>query len=168
MLLGPDAFRGLCRARDLLAEIREHSLSIRDVAREAHMSPFHFIRQFEALFGITPHQFRIRSRLDQAKHLLALDQTSVSDICMEVGMSSVGSFSDLFARRFGAPPSAYRRHARTMVQVPGTLPPELFPGCLSLMGSLPPFAFSNCREAKAVDVRLECGNANQTHQHYGR
>jgi AraC-like DNA-binding protein len=168
MLLGPDAFRSLCSARDLLAEIREHRLSIRDVAREAHMSPFHFIRQFEALFGITPHQFRMQSRLEQAKHLLAIGQTSVTEVCMEVGMSSLGSFSDLFARRFGAPPSAYRRRARTMVQVPGTLPPHLFPGCLSLMASLPPCAFSNFREAKAIDVRLECGNANQAHQHNGR
>lgn len=59
MLLTPAAFSRLCRARDLLAEVREESLSIRDVAREAHMSPFHFIRQFEGVFGLTPHQFRI-------------------------------------------------------------------------------------------------------------
>ena len=168
MLSGPEAFRDLCRARDLLTEIPEHPLSIRDIAREAHMSPFHFIRQFEALFGITPHQFRIQSRLERAKHLLAIGQISVTEVCMQLGMSSLGSFSDLFARRFGATPSAYRYRARTMVQVAGTLPPQLFPGCLSLMASLPPFAFSNFREANDVNVRLECGNANQAHQHYGR
>jgi len=70
-----------------------------------HISPFHFIRQFEALFGLTPHQFRIQSRLDHAKHLLAMGRTSVTDVSMEVGMSSLGSFSDLFARRAGATPS---------------------------------------------------------------
>jgi AraC-like DNA-binding protein len=117
MLLGPDAFRGLCRARDLLAEIREHPLSIRDIAREALMSSFHFIRQFETLFEITPHQFRIQSRMETAKHLLAIDQTSVTDVWMEVGMSSLGSFSGLFARRVGTSPSEFRRRARTMVQV---------------------------------------------------
>jgi hypothetical protein len=53
---------------------------------------------------------------------------------MDVGFSSVGSFSDLFSRRVGVPPSAYRRRARTMVSVPGTVPQALFPGCLTLMG----------------------------------
>ena len=67
MLLGQDTFRRLCRARDLLAEVREQPLSIREVARRTGISPFHFIRQFEALFGVTPHQFRIQARLDQAK-----------------------------------------------------------------------------------------------------
>ncbi len=150
-----DSFGRLCRARELLGEVREQPLSIKDVAREIRMSPFHFIRQFDALFGLTPHQFRIQSRLDQAKELLALGQRSVTDVCMEVGMSSLGSFSDLFARRVGETPSAYQRRARVMVQVPGTLPRDLFPGCLSLMGSLPLSAFRNFREAQGVYVPLE-------------
>jgi AraC-like DNA-binding protein len=52
---------------------------------------------------------------------------------MEVGFSSLGSFSDLFARRVGMPPSAWRHRARAMVTVPGVPPKELFPGCLLLM-----------------------------------
>ena len=122
MLLRHDAFRRLCRARDLLVEVPEPPVSIEDVAREVGISPFHFIRQFEAVFGLTPHQFRIQSRLDRAKRLLAMGQHSVTDVCMEVGFSSLGSFSDLFTRRVGATPSAYRRRVRAMVQVPGTLP----------------------------------------------
>ena len=174
MLLRHDAFSRLCRARELLGEVRERPLSIKDVAREIRMSPFHFIRQFQALFGLTPHQFRIQSRLDQAKHLLAMGEHSITDVCMEVGMSSLGSFSDLFARRVGTTPSAYRHRARVMVQVPGTFPPELFPGCLSLMARLPTSAFRTFREAHALHVPLECKvvaqgdiNANQTHQHHG-
>lgn len=62
MLLRHEGFRRLCRARDLLREVREPSPSIADLAREVQISPFHFIRQFEAVFGVTPHQFRpIRS-----------------------------------------------------------------------------------------------------------
>jgi len=90
-------------------------------------------------------------------------------------MSSLGSFSDLFTRRIGAPPSTYQRRARVMVQVPGTLPRDLFPGCLSLMGCLPHFAFRNFREAKTASVPLECQvvaqgdvNANQAYQHHGQ
>ena len=93
------------------------------------ISPFHFIRQFEAVFGVTPHQYRIDARLDAAKRLLAAGQHSVTDVCMEVGFSSLGSFSALFTRRVGEAPSAYRQRVRAKA--------DLTPGCLSLMGRLP-------------------------------
>lgn len=134
-MLTTDTFARLCRARDMLRDVPERPLTIDAVAREAAMSPFHFIRQFTALFGDTPHQFRIQGRLDRAKELLALGNDSVTNICLDVGFSSLGSFSDLFARRVGMPPSAYRRRARSMIVVPGVVPKELFPGCLTLMGA---------------------------------
>jgi AraC-like DNA-binding protein len=143
MLLKHEGFRRLCLARDLLRELRDPAPSIADLAREVRISPFHFIRQFEAVFGVTPHQFRIQARLDAAKHLLAMGHHSVTDVCLEVGFSSLGSFSALFTRRVGEAPSAYRRRVRAMVQVPDTLPADLMPGCLSLMGRLPPSAFGN-------------------------
>jgi AraC-like DNA-binding protein len=143
MLLRHEGLRRLCRARDLLREPREPSPSIADLAREVQISPFHFIRQFEAVFGLTPRQFRIQTRLDAAKRLLAMGHHSVTDVCMEVGFSSLGSFSFLFSERIGEAPSAYRRRFRAMVQVPGTVPAALTPGCLSLMGRLPPSAFAD-------------------------
>jgi len=149
MLLRHDAFRRLCRARDLLVEVPEDPRSIEEVARAVGISPFHFIRQFESVFGLTPHQFRIQSRLDRARRLLAAGQHSVTDVCMEVGFSSLGSFSDLFTRRLGTTPSAYQRRLRPLVRVPGTLPRELVPGCLSLMASLPPSAFSQFSRSAA-------------------
>lgn len=135
LMLTRDAFVHLCRARDMLRDANDCRLTIDDVAREAAMSPFHFIRRFSALFGETPHQVRIQARLDRAKHLLALGDDSVTDVCLEVGFVSLGSFSALFTRRVGTPPSAYRRHARSMMTVRGTLPHELIPGCLTLMGA---------------------------------
>jgi AraC-like DNA-binding protein len=143
MLLRHEGFRRLCRARDLLREQRDPSPSIAELAREVQISPFHFIRQFEAVFGVTPHQFRIQTRLDAAKHLLAMGHHSVTDVCMEVGFSSLGSFSALFRQRVGEAPSEYRRRVRAMVQMPGTPPADLTPGCLSLMGRLSPSAFAN-------------------------
>src|SRR5688572_3587502 len=137
MLSRHDSFHRLCLSRELLLEIREPLLSIDAIAREVRMSPFHFIRQFEALFGVTPHQLRIQSRLDRAKILLAKGHHSVTEVCFEVGMSSLGSFSDLFARRVGTTPSQYQRRARGLVQAAGALPLDLFPGCLSLMACLP-------------------------------
>ena len=151
VLLRHEGFRRLCLARDLLREQREPSPSIAELAREVQISPFHFIRQFEAVFGVTPHQFRIQTRLDAAKHLLATGHYSVTDVCMEVGFSSLGSFSALFARRVGEPPTAYRRRCRAFVQVPGTLPTELTPGCLTLMSRLPASAFSHSRRSFRED-----------------
>jgi AraC-like DNA-binding protein len=149
VLLDRYTFGRLCRARDVLAACDSEPLRIKLIASEIEMSPFHFIRQFKALFGQTPHQFRIQSRLDRAKILLAHGH-SVTDVCMEVGFSSLGTFSHLFARRFHMPPSLYQRRARVFVRPPGPAFkafPDLFPGCLSLMALLPPNAFSNFQEA---------------------
>ena len=137
MLLRHEGFRRLCRARDLLRESREPSPTIEQLAREVRISPFHFIRQFEAVFGVTPHQFRIGSRIDLAKELLAAGEHSVTDVCMEVGFSSLGSFSALFATRVGETPSSYRRRVRTLVSVPHRGFSHLTPGCLSLMAAFP-------------------------------
>lgn len=137
----------LCRAREKLRMIDGDTLRIDALAREVEMSPFHFIRQFQAAFGVTPHQYRIASRLEQARILLARGDHSVTDVCMEVGFSSLGSFSALFARRLGESPSAYQRRMRVAVAVPGGFRAALFPGCFSLMAHLPPEAFRSFREA---------------------
>ena len=134
--------RRLCLARELLGETPETPLSIAQIARSVGISPFHFIRQFEAVFGATPHQFRIARRIDRATRLLALDAGSVTDVCLEVGFSSLGSFSTLFARRVGS-----RRHATApapavLVQVPALSRFDPTLGCLSLMTHLPWSAFS--------------------------
>jgi AraC-like DNA-binding protein len=127
MLLRNEGFRRLCRARELLLA-GEDPPTIADLAREVGISPFHFIRQFEAVFGATPHQYRIQARLDRARELLATGRYTVTRVCMEVGFSSLGSFSTLFTRRMGETPSAYRERVLA-------LPPDVrHPGCLTLMG----------------------------------
>lgn len=135
MLIDARTFRRLIRARDLLAD--DDVTTVRAIAEDLGLSPFHFIRQFAAVFGATPHQFRTRARLDRAKSLLATG-APVTDVCMEVGFSSLGSFSALFTRWVGASPSRYRR----VVQVPRA--PVLVPGCLGLLAQLPS---RNFREA---------------------
>jgi AraC-like DNA-binding protein len=144
MAVAADVFRRLCAARELLRESAE-PLSIAAVARASGMSPYHFIRRYDAVFGATPHQARIDARVDRAKHLLAGGELSVTEVCLEVGFSSLGSFSSLFARRVGEAPSSYRRRVRTSISVPGALAP--FPGCLTLMQFLPAGAFRSFREA---------------------
>lgn len=148
MLLRPETFGRLCLARDLLHEVRdEEPLTVRDVAREVGLSPFHFIRLFEAVFGLTPHQYRIGVRLDRARALLARGELSVTEVCMHLGFSSLGSFSASFTRRVGESPSTYRRRVRTLVRVPGLITRPRVPGCLGLMSLLPVGALRNSREA---------------------
>jgi AraC-like DNA-binding protein len=129
--------RRLARARDLLREGCDAPLTVADAAREAALSPYHFIRTFKAVFGETPRQVRIDARIEKARRLLAMDAASVTEICNAVGFSSLGSFSHLFAQRVGVAPSTYRQSVRAWVQVPGTLPLRLYPGCFSLMGYWP-------------------------------
>lgn len=113
----------LCKARDLLRSRSHTQLSIDEVAQAAAMSRYHFVRQFTAVFGETPVRFRTRARLEWAKALLSDGTHAVTDVCMAVGFSSLGSFSSLFTRRFGVSPSAYReqRVAATEPRSPGCL-----------------------------------------------
>ena len=117
----------------MLCETLDQKLTLDQVAREAALSPGQFIRAFKAVFGQTPHQLRIDARLDLAKRLLITDSASVTDVCAAAGFASLGTFSYVFTRNVGLSPSAFRREARTLVQVPATLPPKLYPGCLTLM-----------------------------------
>jgi AraC-like DNA-binding protein len=110
-----------------------HSSDVRvsDAAAEAGMSAFHFIRTFSTMFGETPLQFRTRERLTAAQRLLARGQ-SVTQVCLEIGFSSLGSFSTLFSREIGMSPAAYRRSLRCSVYVPDWRPHP--PNCLLWMG----------------------------------
>lgn len=134
-MIHKDVLIQLCDARELLRERVDDRRSIRQVARETGMSLFHFIRLFKAVFGETPKQCQLGARLEQAKHLLMTTEFSVTDISMDAGFASLGTFSHVFARRIGMPPTAYRYKMRSMIRVPGQTPAELIPGCFSLMCS---------------------------------
>ncbi len=138
VLIDREAFARLSLARDVLCHVRGSPPSLAVLAARLGVSRFHLIRQFRAVFGTTPRQAQIEARLALAKELLALGDRSVSEVCLEVSFSSLGSFSSLFARRVGATPSEYRRRARARVQAPGSPRTERRPGCLSLMAQLPP------------------------------
>ena len=127
MVIPPATFKRLCRARRLIENDAEGSRSLRVLAGAVGLSPFHLIRNFRALFGVTPHQLRIHVRLERAPDLLGGGR-SVTDACLEVGFSSPGTFSHLFGRRLGVTPSAFRR--RPPARKPA-------PGCISLMTPFP-------------------------------
>jgi AraC-like DNA-binding protein len=74
MVLEPEAFRRLCRARAILCDVGDDNPTVAELAARLGMSSFQLIRSFEAVFGLTPHQLRTRARLERAKHLLAADR----------------------------------------------------------------------------------------------
>jgi AraC-like DNA-binding protein len=108
-LIDNDTFRRLNEARDFIAEHHDRILTLEDVAHEACFSPFHFQRQFKRAFQESPHEFMTRIRLEKAQELLRQSDLTVSEICLEVGYESLGSFSTLFARKAGCPPTDFRR-----------------------------------------------------------
>lgn len=83
-------------------------LDVPALARSAHVSEAHFSRSFKAAFGETPHQYLLSRRMERAKALLRTGDLSVTDVCVAVGFSSLGSFSTQFHRFVGESPTAYR------------------------------------------------------------
>jgi AraC-like DNA-binding protein len=100
--------RHLLRARDLIDTRYADPLDVPTLARAAHVSPAHFSRQFRSTFGETPHQYLLTRRLERAAALLRGTDYSVAQICMDVGLTSVGSFTTSFKRTYGCTPTEYR------------------------------------------------------------
>jgi AraC-like DNA-binding protein len=100
--------RHLLRARDLADRRYAEALDVPDLARAARLSPAHFSREFARAFGETPHRYLLTRRLERAAALLRTTDRSVADICMTVGLRSVGSFTTSFGRMYGLSPTAYR------------------------------------------------------------
>ena len=100
--------RRLLRAKDLADARYAEPLSVDDMARAACLSRAHFSREFRRAFGEPPHVYLLSRRLERAAALLRTTDGSVTDICLSVGMHSVGSFTTSFTRTFGRSPTAYR------------------------------------------------------------
>jgi AraC-like DNA-binding protein len=115
----PEDLAHLRRARDLMDREYARPLDVPAMARAALMSPAHFSRQFRAAYGETPYGYLMTRRIERAKALLRRGDRSVTDVCLEVGCTSLGSFSARFTEVVGESPSAYRaRDHRAGATVP--------------------------------------------------
>jgi AraC-like DNA-binding protein len=101
--------RHLLRARDIVDSGYTEPLDLEALAKAAHVSPRHFSREFRRTFGETPYQYLLTRRLERARHLLRSTDLQVAEICLEVGFTSVGSFTTTFRRHVGVSPTEYRR-----------------------------------------------------------
>jgi AraC-like DNA-binding protein len=103
-----DLFLRLRNLREFMDEAYASDLDLETLSRMACVSPFHLLRSFREAFGITPHQYIMRRRINRARELLSFSRTSVTDVCLDVGFESPGSFSTLFRRFTGSSPLSYR------------------------------------------------------------
>src|SRR5919109_1212654 len=101
--------RRLLRARDAMDRAYAEPLDVRSIAAVAHISPAHFNRCFRTVFGETPHRYLQRRRGEGSMFLLRETDRSVTDVCFDVGFTSLGTFSRTFRKIVGETPSGYRR-----------------------------------------------------------
>jgi AraC-like DNA-binding protein len=131
--------RRLLRARDAMDRTYSQPLDVPALAAIAYVSEAHFIRSFRATFGETPHRYLQRRRVERSMFLLRETDRSVTDICMEVGFNSLGTFSRTFREITGESPTAYRVRAVRVAQVPT---------CFAMKWTRPAEHLSNFGEAK--------------------
>lgn len=117
-------------ARLVLDRNYNEPITIDDLSREVALSPFYLIRAFRHVYKQTPHQYLVGQRIAKAKELLRNSDMSITEICLEVGFESLGSFSALFSKVAGISPSAYRASCNP------TLPPTYIPFCVCLLNGI--------------------------------
>ena len=122
----------LSRAREALG-VDGPLRPIAELAAIAQMSRFHFMRRFQLVYGESPNQLRIRQRLLRARELLAGGHASVTEVCFQLGYSSLGTFSSLYRRRMGESPQAARRRLWSAGSSPRCIEYNLQPSCMSLL-----------------------------------
>jgi AraC-like DNA-binding protein len=127
-----DLNRRLLRARDAMDRHYAEPLDVRAVAAVAHVSEAHFIRTFRSVFGETPHRYLQRRRVERSMFLLRETDRSVTDVCFDVGFTSLGTFSRLFHEIVGETPTAYRAGNG----------PIIAPNCVQMAFTRPRFAAS--------------------------
>jgi AraC-like DNA-binding protein len=109
--------RRLLRARDAMDRTYAEPLDVAAVAAVAHVSQAHFIRSFRATFGETPHRYLQRRRVERAMFLLRQTDRPVTEVCLDVGFSSLGTFTRTFHDIVGETPTSFRR-SRPPINVP--------------------------------------------------
>jgi AraC-like DNA-binding protein len=123
-----DIYHRVIAAKSFMDENFQEPISLDEISGKAYLSKFHFHRLFTKIYRHTPHQYLTRKRLDKAKDLLA-ENKPVTEVCIEVGFESIGSFSVLFKKEIGFAPQYYRNMAWLKKQQQKEQPKIAIPHC---------------------------------------
>jgi AraC-like DNA-binding protein len=143
-----DINRRMLRARDAMDRTYALPLDISHLSRVAHVSEAHFIRTFKATFGETPHRYLQRRRVERAMFLLRESERSITDVCLDVGFGSLGTFSRTFHEIVGMTPTEYRGRGVVMA----------VPTCFSMTWTRP----SSFGEARPKNGRIASVSSQST------
>ena len=135
----------LRRARDLMDREYARPLDVAAVARAALMSTAHFSRQFRVTYGESPYTYLMTRRIERAKALLRGGELSVTEVCLEVGCTSLGSFSARFTQFVGETPTSYRARDHSAL--------ACVPGCIAKDLTRPSRSPSRIGEAREIPAR---------------
>ena len=138
--------RRLLRARDTMDHLYAEALDIEWLASSVHLSRAHFIRSFRETFGETPHRYLQRRRLERAMALLRETDRPVTEICLDVGFASLGTFSRTFREVLGESPSEYRERTQA---APRAAIRAGVPGCVAMMWDRPADALASSTSGEA-------------------
>jgi len=123
-----DTYLRIVNAKLYIDENYHESIDLEQVSKKAFISKFHFHRLFRRIYQKTPLEYITRKRIDKAKELLA-ENKAVAEVCNEVGFESIGTFSALFKKEIGFPPTYYRNMAWLKKQETKEQPKKFIPGC---------------------------------------
>jgi len=144
-----DMNRRMLRARDAMDRTYALPLDISHLSQVAHVSEAHFIRTFKATFGETPHRYLQRRRIERAMFLLRESGRSITDVCLDVGFGSLGTFSRTFHEIVGMTPTQYRDRGVVMA----------VPTCFSMTWTRP----SSFGEARSKNGHIASVPSQSTH-----
>jgi AraC-like DNA-binding protein len=133
-----EANRRLLRARDAMDRSYAEALDIEALAGSVHLSRAHFIRSFRETFGETPHRYLQRRRIERAMSLLRETDRPVTEICLDVGFASLGTFSRTFREIVGSSPREYRVREQA---APRAAIRAGVPGCMAAIWDRPSSTF---------------------------
>lgn len=123
-------YRRLVQSKLFIDNHFSEKIDLDEISDEANCSKYHFIRLFKKIYGRTPHQYLSFVRLEQAKVRLKTE-SSVIDVCFEVGFESPTSFTALFKRTYGKTPSEYKREQLNLLRESKETPLKFIPGCIT-------------------------------------
>ena len=128
MQLTTEIYQRIVSAKVYIDDNYQESINLEQISQKAFLSRFHFHRLFRRIYKKTPLEYITKKRIDKAKILLS-ENKSVSEVCNEVGFESIGTFSNLFKKEIGFPPTYYRNIAWLKKQEAKEQPKKFIPGC---------------------------------------